>query len=248
MSSDPPQPGCPQAARESGSSAGSWRVAWATRLWRPAAAWYLGLTLLGLAGGLWPGAIFHPRGLEAGPLPALQAMALAQVAFFLLVYPVILARRGPGGRSWPSCAGESFLLLAATAPLYAAAAWVSDATWRDCLRAGLAVALACPLGWSAGRLLGRRGWASAALICLLVAAVGLPWAQYVCRDFAVASRAADVLEQASPATFAWDAAASRQAAWWPHPAWPILLWLALAAAMALPAAIGKKKDGGSHGL
>jgi hypothetical protein len=210
-----------------------------SRLWHPAAAWYLGLTLAGLAGGLWPGAIFHTRGQEAGPLPALQAMAVAQVAFFLLVYPVILARRAGGERSWASCAVESFLLLAATAPLYAAAAWVSDATWRDCLRAGLAAACACPLSWAAGRCLGARRWTSAVLICLLVAAAGLPWAQYVCRDFAALDRAADALWRASPVTFAWDAAASRQSSCWPHPAWPILVWLALAAAMAALAAVRK---------
>jgi hypothetical protein len=53
------------------------------------------------------------------------------------------------------------------------------------------------------------------------------------------NRAADALWQASPVTFAWDAAASRQASCWPHPAWPILVWLALAAAMAAVAAIRK---------
>jgi hypothetical protein len=134
---------------------------------------------------------------------------------------------------------ESALLLAATAPLYAVAAWVSDAVWIDCLRAGLAAACFCPLGWAAGRLAARRVWTSAVLICLLAAALGLPWAQYVCRDFAVAPRAADALWQVSPATFVWDAAASRQSSWWPQPAWAVLLWLALAAALAAVAAVRK---------
>jgi hypothetical protein len=244
--------------------------------WRPAAAWYFALSLAGLAAGLWPGAIFFPRSLVGGALPALQSLGVAQVAFFLLAYPLIVSRRASKPspmpkRVWLPCALESGLLLAATAPLYAAAAWVSDAVWGDCLRSALAVACLCPLSWAAGRgLAAARGsspgrgpatgqesaggdlpaekrspvagrGSSAILICLLLAAIGLPWAQYVCRDFAAADRAADVLWRISPATFVWDAAASRQPAWWPQPAWVIAIWVALAAGLAaLPT------GGGSH--
>jgi hypothetical protein len=199
--------------------------------WQAGAVIYLGVALTGLAAGFWPGAIFHPQSLQGAPLPALASLAVAQAAFFLLAYPLILARRGAQGRFWSACALESVVLLAATAPLYAAAAWVSDAALADCLRAALAVACLCPLGWSAGRALGAGRWTSAVLICLVVAAVGLPWAQYVCRDFAAADRAADVLWQLAPATFVWDAAAPRQPVWWPQPAWSALVWLALAAGL-----------------
>jgi hypothetical protein len=172
-------------------------------------------------------------------------LAVAQVAFFLLAYPLILSRRAlrltPAPvRFWLPCALESAVLLAATAPLYAAAAWVSDAVWGDCLRSALAVACLCPLSWAAGRGLAAGRWSSAILIGLWSAAIGLPWAQYVCRDFAAADRAADVLWSLAPTTFAWDAAASRQALVWPQPAWAIPLWLALAAGLAaLPAHGGR---------
>lgn len=205
--------------------------------WRPAAAWYFLFCLIALAAGFWPGAI-HPSATEqGGALPALRCLAVAQAAFFLLAYPLILARRvrlRGAARFWSSCAAESAVLLAAAAPLYAAAAWVSDALWTDCLRAALAVACLCPLAWSAGLWVARgRGWAGAAMIGLLVAAVGLPWACYVCLDFAGAERGAAWLWQAAPATLAWNSGAPRGEVWWPRPPWACVTWLAVAAAGAL---------------
>jgi len=209
--------------------------------WRPAAAVYFLFALTGLAAGYWPASIYHPLALQGGPLPSHQALAVAQVAFFLLAYPLILARRKPGDRFWFPCILESAALLAATAPLYAAAAFLADAVWTDCLRSALAVASFCPLSWAAGRCLGPGGtggagrWSSAVLIVLLLAAVGLPWAGYACRDFlggARAAPAADALWHATPATFAWDAAASRLGGLWPRPVWVIPLWLAAAAGLA----------------
>ncbi len=235
MPSDPLQAAAPDASPP-GSATERLESLLASAL-RPAAAWYLLVLLAGLALGLWPGARLAPRFTPGPPLPALPTVAVAQAAFFLLLYPLVLSRRArslPGVRRfWSSCAVESAMLLIVAAPFQAAAAWVSDAVWTDCLRAGLAVACLCPLGWSAGRLMGEGRWGGLAILVLLMAALGLPWAQYVCLDFACAPRAAEAIGRLAPATFVWEAAASRRPSLLPGPAWTVFTWLAVAAGLAL---------------
>jgi hypothetical protein len=63
-------------------------------LWQGAGLWYLGFCLAGVAAGLWPEAILPSKaGPRPLPLPTLQALAVAQAAFFLLVYPFAIFRR-----------------------------------------------------------------------------------------------------------------------------------------------------------
>jgi hypothetical protein len=60
---------------------------------------YLACCLIGLALGLWPEAVRPSlEDIRTAPLPTLRCVALAQVAFILLVYPLVLASRlGPHG-------------------------------------------------------------------------------------------------------------------------------------------------------
>ena len=62
--------------------------------WRPVGVIYLLVCLAGLGAGFWPDVIYpSPPDFHPAPLPVLQTLAVAQVGFFLLIYPIILFRR-----------------------------------------------------------------------------------------------------------------------------------------------------------
>lgn len=129
----------------------------------------LAFGLGGLTLGLFAREIFLPRsaGLPA-PVPALQGVAVLEAAFFLLVYPIVLARRMLAGE----CVRVRFTLaecatmLGASGVLLAGAAYLADATAVDVLRSAVSVALLWPLAWAAGLTMGRheaaRAWGLAA--------------------------------------------------------------------------------------
>lgn len=202
--------------------------------WRPAGLLYLAAVLAGLAAGLFPEAIAPSKdAYRPAPLPVLQTVAVAQVAFILLVHPlIILARshRGCGRRYFPGVLIESGVWLLLAAPFYAAGAYLADAVAADCVRTVIAVVCIWPLAWVAGDCLrSARAWRSPTVLILLLAAVGLPAAYYVAREF-VPSADADWLWHLAPATFVWEAAGSHGESLLPGPAWALLVWPAVAAA------------------
>jgi hypothetical protein len=205
-------------------------------VWRSAWVFYPLLCLLGLAAGLWPGSIYPSQaGFPTAPLPALRCLAVAQVAFVLLVYPLVLQsrRRACGEREyWSRAALESGICLVATVPFYVAAAWLGDAVTKDVVRAAVYVACLFPVAWVGGAYLARGPARSAVLLALLLSAFGLPAAYYVTREFLMRVPS-EWLWRLAPATFAWDQAASRGDSWFPQPAWAWVLWPVIAAAAGM---------------
>ena len=63
----------------------------ARSIWRTGGVWYLAVCVLGLAAGLWPDAVYPREGVVAAPLPTLHTLAAAQVAYFLLIRPVLVS-------------------------------------------------------------------------------------------------------------------------------------------------------------
>lgn len=62
--------------------------------WSASGVGYLLVLLAGLAAGLWPRALYASDTPAAGAaLPTLQTLAIAQIAWLLLVWPVVLSRR-----------------------------------------------------------------------------------------------------------------------------------------------------------
>jgi len=215
-------------------------------LWRPAGILYLAVCLAALAVGLWPDAVYPSRSnYRPAPLPTLQTLAVGQAAFILLVHPLVLLRRRDkaarpeheDARAFlASAVLETLGMLAATAPFYAAAAWLADATVGDVLRAALYAACLWPTAWAGAWCMIRRPrWASAVVLGLLLAALGLPAAWYVAREFLPAVGDAGWLWRLAPATFAWDNAASRLPNAAPEPLWALLAWPAIAVAVAIGA-------------
>jgi hypothetical protein len=226
-------------------------------LWQGAGLWYLGFCLAGVAAGLWPEAILPSKaGPRPLPLPTLGTLALAQAAFFLLVYPLVIFRRCDGGsrcdggqrydcaaaipgrrvRKKIGCVpifGETVVLLIVSAPFYYVSAYLADAVPVDAFRAVIGVACLIPLSWSAAAWLCRGGlWRAAAGVLLLVAALGLPAATYIAAE-TLKPEWADALWRFSPATFLWQNCDSRLAGVLPRPLWTGVIYLALAAVMFL---------------
>ena len=203
--------------------------------WRPAGLGYLAVCLAALLVGLYPQAVYPARGdVPAAPVPTLQALAVGQVLFFLLVHPLIILRRsqrGRIGRYWAETIAESLTWLAVTAPIYTAAAWLADATATDVLRTATALLCLLPLVWSAGSILHAWPAARPVVILLLLLVAALPAGDYIAREFLRAlavGRCGDV----APATFAWQTARSRGGALLPGPLWPPVAWLVAAGALA----------------
>ena len=213
--------------------------------WRPAGMLYLATMLLALAAGLWPQAIYPPRqGPTAAPLPALATLAASQAAFTLLAYPLVLLHRASGPRRrrdgyWGRTIAESAFLIFASVPLYVLAAFFSDATAPDAVRAGLCAASCFPLAWAAGaHFTSRRDGQWGVLLALMLVAVALPAAFYVALEF-FPPGSAGALGDLSPILLAWRNGTSRLGAVFPTPLWGWLIWpvlagVALLSAMILP--------------
>jgi hypothetical protein len=225
--------------------------------WRPAGAIYLVACLAGLAAGLWPDALYPPRdSFRGAPLPALQTLAVAQAAFILLAYPLVLFRRlraeiageagglSANGRAsranlaapgfWLHAVVESAVLLALTSAFYLPAAWLADGVCDDVLRSALGTACLFPVAWAAGWWMGTRPGKTAVLLILLLAAFGLPAGWYAaCEFFLQAEGRVEWIWHLAPGTFAWDNAASRLPGIVPEPLWSLVVWPAAASASAL---------------
>ena len=225
--------------------------------WRPAGVLYLGFLLAGLASGLWHDAIFPSRdSLQPAPLPVLQSLAVAQVAFVLLAYPMVLLRRsrrtsGVPAASvrtfWPETIVESSVYLLLAVPFYAVGAYLADATATDAVRTGLYLAGLLPLAWAAGaHFTDRRRGTSIVVLLLAITALGVPAAYYIALEF-FPSGSGRWLRELAPATFAWRTGAARQDWWLPWPRWPWLLWPAVAT-VAISASLMVPKPDGPPGL
>jgi len=214
--------------------------------WRPAGAMYLLFCVAGLAAGLWPDAIFVRRASPPAPLPALQTLVVAQIAYGLVVWPLFALRRAGVGRMsryWRGAVVENLAYLLVAAPFYAAAAYFADAVAMDVLRAAIYVACVWTLSVAAGAHVARGGRGrSIAAVALAVAAFGLPAAHYIALEF-FTPVSARIMGWLSPATFAWAVSASRGASWYPRPLWAALIWPAAAAiAGCLHAALHALRD------
>ncbi|MCK4602408.1 MAG: hypothetical protein KAU28_08065, partial [Phycisphaerae bacterium] len=76
--------------------------------WRPAGLGFLAACLAGLAVGLWPDAVYPSKQIvRPASLPALQTLALAQISFMLLAYPLVLLRRDEFGGQRPRWANSA---------------------------------------------------------------------------------------------------------------------------------------------
>jgi hypothetical protein len=136
-------------------------------------------------------------------------------------------------------------MLVVAAPFYYAAAYLGDAVVGDVIRSVTALACLLPLSWAAAAWMCRDGfWRPVGAILALTAALGLPAATYLAAEV-LKPAWADWLWQFAPATFLWDAAASRQDLLFPRPLWPAAAWLATGAAMLLVMTLARDQATGN---
>jgi len=208
------------------------------RLWQGAGLLYLVTCLAGMAIGLWPHATFpSTQDVPTAPLPTLAALGVAQVAFILLIYPMVIwvrADRGGISRYWPLALAESALCTVAAVPFYLAAGFLADAGVADVVRTAVCVACVWPVAWAAGAwLVSARPRPGVVTLGLLGIAIGLPAACYIVADFFGATEAARRLSHFAPAMFVYQAAGGRSSSAVPEPLWGAICWPVIAAVAAL---------------
>ncbi len=206
-------------------------------LWRGGGVVYLAMLLVGLAAGLWPEAIHQSQAYRSGgPLPVLQTVAVAQCAYFLLVWPIMLAARvdklaargdDVGRVSAMSAIGETAVLIAVAAPFYVGAGYLANSTSLDVCRTAISVLCVLPLAW-AGALWAATGsygkpWT---VLAMLLLAFGGAAGWYIAREFAAASSTgvARAMWELSPITYVWSAGQGQVAQWVARPVWPVAAW------------------------
>jgi hypothetical protein len=200
----------------------------ASQFWLPAGLAWGTVNLAALAVGLFPQIIIAPD--VAGAMvvpPALRTLAVGQVAFLLLAYPLILSRRMAKPSLAPTRVAvvmEAVLWMLAAAPFLATAGYFCDATVQDVVRTAVFTASAFVAGWGLAALAGM--WAGAAGMAVLIgvmAVLGGAGANYMAMEFWPASPL-EWLWRACPVTFAWSLAGARQQSWIPLPIWAWLIW------------------------
>jgi hypothetical protein len=219
--------------------------------WRPAGLIYLAVMLIALAVGLWPGSI---RGAgyaySSALVRAVQTLVIAQVVFYLLIYPVIALFRASskrGWRWWPDAVVEMFFWTLVAAVFFVPAVWLSCSVPSDAIGGAVYVCSLWPMAWVCGLWLAshKRGGAMVMLISVF-AAIGLPWLWYVSAEFFPAAGWCEALWKLCPATHAWDVAAPRGVGGGLTPFWSIAVWPAIAAAMFALWVIVPEGDVGEH--
>ena len=198
-----------------------------SRIAQPVSILYLAILATGMVLGLYADALFPGETQGPAPLPTLPFVVIAQVLFFLLVWPVALSTRKEKTRAIL----ELLLLFALAVPFLIVAAFLGNATAGDLLRSQVAVLTLVPISLVAGWLLRRPPWRSGLLLGLLAITLLLPALCYCVLDFLDAPLAV-TLYRAAPVTFVYTAALSNGAGS-DNPLWAWTLWILLAGALWL---------------
>ena len=225
------------------------------QFWRPAGAVFLALSVGALAVGVFPELVLQPDYAGRFPHPpALQVLLAAQAGLLILFWPLVAARRrtlgGGARRMLPGLATfavEYLVVLAVSVPLYAIAAWFSDATAVDVLRGGLYLTAVAAGAWglSLWILKGHPTTATAVTLASALAAVGLPMIYYLLAEVTELSAPPQWMVLTAPATCAYSVAASRAASWQPMPLWSWAFWPGVAAALAFARLLVRDRPAGN---
>jgi len=210
-------------------------------VWRPAGIAYLVVMLAGLAVGLWPDSVrgsINPYWLTL--TPAVQTLTIAQAAFCLLVYPVIVIFRARGRsawRLWPDAIVEMLFWTAISVVFYIPAVWLSGSSPIDAIRAAAYVLSLWPLVWVfAAWVTSARPAGSLVLLVSVFAAIGLPWLWYVSAEFFFGVGWSDTLWHLCPVTCAWSISSpgGSLAPLWALAVWPVFAAFMFAVYLVLP--------------
>ena len=234
------------SAENSPDAGGAWEA-----VWRPAGILYLVAMLIALAVGLWPGSIRpseDPYSLSGAPI--VQVLMVAQVVFYMMVYPVIVLFRASGKgrwRWWPDAVVETLFWTFISVAFLVPAVWLSGSTVSDAIGGMAYVCGLWPMAWVCGSwLASRKLGCSAVVFVSIVTVLGLPWLWYVSVEFFSPAGWSEALWKLCPVMEVWDVSAPGgvRGDVSPSPVWAIVVWPATAAVMfALWALIPSGKRG-----
>lgn len=212
-------------------------------MWQPGMLLQFVVLLIFLGMGLWPQTVYPPsEGSARAALPTLQTVAMGQVSYFFLVFPLVMLRRfgrGQVTRPGAQCLGTLVGSILLGLPFYLVAAYLADATSIDGVRTMTLVAMLWPAGWAAGAWMRRPSATAVVMTASLIAMAGLPAMVYVVKEF-LPAWPADWLWDFAPATLTWQVAQSRQGLV-SGPGWAALAWLAIALAAGAAATVVRSR-------
>jgi hypothetical protein len=216
---------------------------WLGSVWGPAGALHALCCLAGLAAGLWPGTI-HPSGFDtrSAVLPTLRTVAVAQIAFFWLVYPLVLLRRRvrPGiSPGWRAVVVEPPVILLTAIPFYVMAAALGNATLWDVLRVALYVASGWPVVWAAWMWLRLPSARTPVMLAMALVVLAGPAVAYMLLEFVTSGYRA--VFNAAGVLRAWSLG-GRSETLVTRPYWTWLLWPTVGL-LAMLAGIARSRRG-----
>jgi len=210
--------------------------------------------LIALAVGLWPQSV-SPSGSPSGDpyrpaaVPVVQTLAVGQVAFWLLAYPVIVLFRASrqAWRWWPDAAVETIFWTLLGAVFFVPAVWLSDSVPGDAVRAAVYIATLWPLAWVGGAWLssGRTG-RSCVVFIFVFAALGLPGLWYTFAEFFPSLGCSEMLWRLCPGMQAWSVSSARGSAGGLAPLWAFIVWPAASTAIFVLWTIQKTQKRGQE--
>jgi hypothetical protein len=222
-------------------------------LWRPAGLVYLVVMLLGLGAGLWPGIITGAGNpYSRSPNPIVQTLVVANVMFYLLVYPLIVlfrASKNPRMRFWPDTLVETLFWMFVSAAFFVPGVWLSGSVPYDAVRGMGYVCGLLPMAWICGSWLGsRRSGRAVVLFVSVFSVIALPWLWYVSIEFFSVTGWHEALWNLCPVTHAWSLASPHagEVGASPLPFWALIVWPIVAVVMLALSLIVPKKNSGVY--
>ncbi|MCP4379372.1 MAG: hypothetical protein GY794_24775, partial [bacterium] len=147
-------------------------------LWRPAGLVYLVVMLLGMGVGLWPWIITGAEPYARSINPIVQTLVVANVLFYLLIYPLIVlfrASKKTRMRFWPDTLVETLFWMFVSIVFFVPGVWLSGSVPCDALRGMGYVCGLLPMAWICASWLGsQRTYRAVVLFVSVFSAIALP--------------------------------------------------------------------------
>ncbi|MCP4378936.1 MAG: hypothetical protein GY794_22510, partial [bacterium] len=184
--------------------------------------------------------------------PIVQTLVVANVLFYLLIYPLIVLFRASKKtriRFWPDTLVETLFWMFVSIMFFVPGVWLSGSVPCDALRGMGYVCGLLPMAWICASWLGsQRTYRAVVLFVSVFSAIALPWLWYVSAEFFAVTGWHETLWNLCPVTHAWSLASpsAGEAGRLPSPLWALIVWPIVALMILALSLIVPEKNGKSE--